>query len=126
MNQSQKILAVLAAISIASGIVFAVTPFTETITVPAAGAITWTNTIPYRGVQLVSLEVFSSLIDDNTITVTRVRSTRTNTVATIVVASAAAIYRETNYWWCFNGDKLVFTSGFGTNSSIELVGEQSD
>jgi hypothetical protein len=55
--------------------------------------------------------------------VSRVRSGRTNTIATVAIASSAGIARETNTVYIFKGDQLKFTMTPLTNVSIEITGE---
>jgi hypothetical protein len=105
-------------------LVLAVTPNTVPVTVPIAGVATWTNATEYYAFKLTSIEAFQAGEAASTCTVTRIRSGRTNTVATVDIASSAGVYYLTNTIYLFKGDKLKFTMNPLTNVLIEITGEQ--
>jgi len=113
------VFAVLAGLDVAH----AQTPVTEAVTVPIAGTATWTNARDYYALKLVSIEAFAAGAASSTCAVSRVRSGRTNTVASIAISSNAGISRETNTVYLFKGDQLLFTMTPLTNVAIEITGE---
>lgn len=117
------VLAVVLIIAIFASVTLAGTPKADTATI-SAGGWSWTNTEEYAAVKLISLEAFGMQPADSTQTVKRIRDGRTNTVGSIVGATGAGIYRETNTVYLFKGDVLV-GSGAGTNAgTVEVVGEE--
>ena len=99
------------------------TPFTKSVTVTSTGS--YTNSRDYAAEKILNIDVFGSTAASDTVTVTRVRSARTNTVATITVTSGAGNWSNTNsvQRWNFKGDVFNFTSTAGSNSTIEITGE---
>ena len=114
---------VLALIAITAIVVYADNPFTETVTLGATtGTGSFTNTKNYAVMELISLEVFNSSAATSTVTVTRVRSGRTNTVAAIELSAGAGIYRETNSPnYLFKGDVLNFANSTATGAVAEIT-----
>ena len=114
---------VLALIAIAAIVVYADNPYTETVTLGATtGTGSYENTKDYTTMELVSLEVFNSSAATSTVTVTRVRSGRTNTVAAIELSAGAGIYRETNSPnYLFKGDVLNFANSTATGAVAEIT-----
>jgi hypothetical protein len=123
MKKADMILgAVLVLCAIAIG-VQAGTPFTKSVTVTSTGS--YTNSRDYAAEKLLNIDVFNSTAASDTVTVTRVRSGRTNAVATIVVTSGAGSWSNTNavQRWNFKGDVFNFSSTAGSNSAVEVTGE---
>jgi len=107
----------------AAAIVLAATPFTETVTLgTTTGTGAYTNARDYVAVKLVTIEVFNSLASSSTVTVSRVRSGRTNTVGSIALNSGAGIHRETNTIYLFKGDVLNFANSTATGAVAEITG----
>ena len=102
--------------------VFAANPLAETVTLgTTTGTGSYTNTRNYVTMQLVNLEIFQSLNATSTVTVARVRSGRTNTVAAIALTGGAGIYRETNTIYLFKGDVLHFANSVVTGAVAEIT-----
>lgn len=117
---SAVLVGLLSAICLVS--VFAANPLAETVTLGATtGTGSYTNERNYATMQLVSLEVFQSLSATSTVTVTRVRSGRTNTVAAIALSDGAGIYRDTNTTYLFKGDVLHFANSTATGAVAEIT-----
>ena len=115
---------VFAVLAVVSPVVVAETPFAATVTLGTnTGTGSYTNTRDYYAAQLVSLEVFQSLDLTSTCTVTRVRSTRTNTVAAIALTAGAGRYFETNTIYLFKGDVLNFANSTATGAVVEITGK---
>lgn len=104
--------------------VLAVTPNTVSVTVPTNGVASWTNAQDYYAFKLTSIEAFQAGEAASTCTVTRVRSSRTNTVGTVEIASSAGVEYVTNTIYLFKDDVLTFTMDPLTNVLIEVTGEQ--
>lgn len=105
----------------AAVLVYADNPYTETVTL-TAGSGSYENTKNYQTMELISLEIFNSLAATSTVTVTRVRSGRTNTVAAIALSGGAGIYRETNSPnYLFKGDVLNFVNSTATGAVAEIT-----
>ncbi len=102
-------------------------PFTTSVTLgTTTGTGSYTNTRDYKAIKLLSIEVFNSAAAANTVTVTRVRSDRTNTVATITFTNGSTgSWRNTNAWplWYFKGDVFSIASTTTTNATVEITGE---
>ncbi len=125
MKQNKTILAGLAIASLVMATkLLAITPNTVAITVPNAGVATWTNPWDYYAFRPVSVEAFQAGAATGTCTVTRIRAGRTNTVATVSIASNAGVSYITNTIYLFKGDQLVFTTSPSTNVVLEVTGEQ--
>ena len=105
-------------------VVLAVTPNTVAVTVPIAGVATWTNAQDYYAFKLTSIEAFQAAAAATNCDVTRIRSGRTNTVASFAIASGAGVEYVTNTIYLFKGDMLTFTVLPSTNALIEVTGEQ--
>lgn len=123
MKKTNMILgAILILCAIAIG-VQAGTPFTKSVTVTSTGS--YTNSRDYAAEKILNIDVFGSTAASDTVTVRRVRSGRTNAVATIVVASNAGAWSNTNsvQRWNFKGDVFQFVSQVGSNSTVEITGE---
>lgn len=102
----------------------AATPLFHTLNTATGSTLTIDQ--DYKSEQLVSIEAFSANATTGTITITRIRGTRTNQVGAITLSSSAGIYRDTNSVWLKNGDQLVHTHSAGaTNAMIEIVTEIS-
>jgi hypothetical protein len=99
------------------------TPFTKPVTITSTGS--YTNSRDYAAEKILNIDVFNSTAASDTVTVTRVRSSRTNTVAVIVVTSGAGSWSNTNsvQRWNFKGDVYNFSSTAGSNSVAEITGE---
>jgi hypothetical protein len=107
-----------------ASVLIAANPLAEAVTLNAiTGTGSYTNTRNYTTMQLVNLEVFQSLCATSTVTCTRVRSGRTNTVAAIALSSGAGIYRETNTVYLFKGDVLHFANVVPNDVSATAVVE---
>lgn len=118
----KKWILILAA-GLVAGVASAVTPFASTVTINNTSG-TYTNTRDYYAEKLVSVEAFNASATTGTVTITRIRDGRTNTVGSITLSSGAGIYRETNTTWLFKGDVLRMTHSAGaTGSVIEITGE---
>lgn len=121
---------VLLALAIIAGLLGGLMAFAETTpsadsgTIDSTGTETYDYDVNYYALKLKSIEIFNAAVASSTCTVTRVRSGRTNTVATITIASGAGVHRETNDVYFFKGDDLVFTMDPLTNAEFEIVGEQ--
>ena len=103
---------------------FAGMPVTDTVTLsPTTGAAAYTNAWVLKGAKLISIEYFNGLNASNVITCTRVRGTRTNTVAATTLAAGAGIYTPTNPYFSFKGDVLNFSSLYSTGTTAELTFE---
>lgn len=117
-------LAVLAVLSVLS--VLAGPPKAVPLTVGISGAASFTNTMDYYGLRLISVEVFDSGTTTNVVTVKRVRNNRTNTVSTVTCASSAGSDYPSNRIWAFKNDVLSFSSSPATNYKAELTFELND
>lgn len=96
------------------------TPVFDSLTIPG----TWTNSDAYTGLTLDRIEVFSANATTGTVTVTRIRDTRTNTVCSITLAASAGSFvpASTNAVRLKPADKLVFAlSGGATNAQGEVT-----
>ena len=124
MSKQRKIALALAALLLAAvcGVIYAANPLAETVTLgTTTGTGSYTNTRNYVTMQLVNLEIFQSLNATSTVTVTRVRSGRTNTVAAIALTGGAGIYRDTNTTYLFKGDVLHFANSVATGAVAEIT-----
>jgi len=124
MSKQRKIAFALTALLLAAvcGVIYAANPLAETVTLgTTTGTAAYTNARNYATMQLVSIEVFQSLDATSTVTVTRVRSGRTNTVAAIALTAGAGIYRETNTTYLFKGDVLNFANSTATGAVSEIT-----
>ena len=130
MNRISRLASFIFAVAVLLAIaatVHAVTPVVESVTLSTtAGTGSWTNTWILKGAKLVSVEYFNGLNATNTITLTRVRDTRTNTVCTVVLAAGVGTYNEvTNTVYFFRNDVLNFSSSIATGSVAEITFEVS-
>ena len=117
---------ILAAILIICAIVVSAqanTPFSKSVTITSTGS--YTNSRDYAAEKILNIDIFNSTAASDTVTVTRVRSGRTNTVATITVTSGAGSWSNTNtvQRWNFKGDVFNFASTIGSNSTADITGE---
>jgi len=111
------------------GVAMAEVPFLKTLTIAdTSGSIT--NTRNYKAEQLLYVEVFDADAATGTVTITKVRNSRTNTVGTITLADNYGRYTHDNSVtpiWFFKGDVMTFThSGGATASTVEVVGALGD
>lgn len=124
LSLNARCLTLYALMFCAAAAIAAITPFTETVTLgTTTGTGSYTNARDYSAVKLVSIEVFNSLDSTSTVTVSRVRSGRTNTVAAIALADGAGVHRETNTIYLFKGDVLNFANSTATGAVAEITGE---
>jgi hypothetical protein len=125
MNRKYK-LSILAAVALTSAALISAlagTPFTETVTLgTTTGTGAYTNTRDYVAVKLVSIEFFNSSDLVSTCAVTRVRSARTNSVASVALSAGAGIHRETNTIYLFKNDVLKFANSTATGAVAEITG----
>ena len=105
-------------------VVLASPPVTATVTLgTSTGVGSYTNSQDYYSVKLVSIETFGALSSASTVTVSRIRDTRTNTTCAIVNASGAGVFYATNTIYLFKGDVLKFVSSPATGAVAEITGE---
>lgn len=117
-------IAIVAAIMLgAARVAVAGNPTTEAVSLSAsAGSATWTNAYFNKGARFIAVEYFQGLNATNTITLSRVRGTRTNTVCTTTLSGGTGVYREiTNSVYFFRGDLLKFSSSVSTGTQAELT-----
>lgn len=115
-------LAGLALCALAVCAVYADNPLAESVTLgTTTGTAAYTNARDYATLQLVKLEIFQSSDATSTVTVTRVRSSRTNTVAAIALTGGAGDYWETNTVYLFKGDVLNFANSTATGAVCEIT-----
>ena len=124
----KRSLIIIAGLLLIAGILAPALAGDNPVTVPitlgtTTGTGAYTNTRDYTTMQLVSIEVFQSLDLTSTCTVTRVRSSRTNTVAAIALTAGAGRYFETNTIYLFKGDVLNFANSTATGAVVEITGK---
>jgi hypothetical protein len=88
------------------------------ISLSTAGAATWTNNSRYAAIALKRLWIFGDQYATNVITVVRVLpGATTQTVGTITCAGGEGSTASFTAGYLLQGDKLLFSSWFGTNST---------
>ena len=99
-------------------------PICDTVTLgTSTGAGSYTNSRDFYPIKVVSIETFGALSAASTVTVSRIRDTRTNTTCAIINASGAGVFYATNTLYLFKGDVLKFSSSPATGAVAEIVGE---
>lgn len=120
----KRILSILAAASIFSGVGLAVAGQVydrSTVTLAAAtGLGAFTNTTQYTALKVMRLWDYANLVAANTVTVYRANygTTVSQLVASVFVASNAGDTNADPICWLKYGDRLTFSSTAVTGSSV--------
>lgn len=86
----------------------------------STGTAVWTNTWKYSAIELKRIWILDPLVASNTVTVTRISSdnTYTQAVGTVAVLSSAGNTASFTAGYLKYGDRLAFSSGISTGSTV--------